>query len=138
MSIRKTTFLGMRIILAIIYLWVVADRLSLLGSAGNMGVVWGNFENFLAYTATLNPWFQRGVSDVLGYIVTFLEIVIAVILLSGIRLKEASLASFVLLIIFTLSMIFSVGFTVAYDFIIFTVILAFVSGILYREERAKR
>ena len=137
MNLRKATFIGMRIILAVIYLWVVADRLSILGSAGNMGVVWGNFDNFLSYTANLNPWFSREISDVLGYIVTFLEIIIAFLLLGGIRLKEASLASLILLIIFTLSMIFSIGFKVAYDFIIFTLILAVVSGILYREVMRK-
>lgn len=133
MTLRKSAFYTIRIILSVVYLWVVADRLSFLGGTENWGVVWGNFESFLSYTHTLNPWFPTTISDFLAYFVTFLEMAIAFLLLSGIRLKEAALASFLLLIIFTLSMTLSLGFMAAIDFIVFTLVLAIGSGILYRE-----
>lgn len=137
MTIKKSIFFSIRILLAIIFLWVVADRLSFLGPAGNTGVVWGNFENFLDYTATLNPWFSRALSDFLGYLVTIIEVVLAFLLVSGIRLKEASLASFALLVVFTLSMIFSVGFKEAFDFIVFTVVLATACALIYLDSKLK-
>lgn len=133
MTLRKSATHTIRILLAVIYLWVVADRLSFLGGTDTMGVIWGNFESFLSYTHTLNPWFSRDISDFLAYFVTFLEIVIALLLLSGIRIKEAALSSLLLLIIFTLSLILSQGFMPALDFIIFTLVLAIASGLLYLE-----
>ncbi|MFG1499400.1 MauE/DoxX family redox-associated membrane protein [Halobacteriovorax sp. XZX-3] len=127
----KKALLISRYLLAITYLWVVADRLSLLGPAGNMGVVWGDFDTFLSYTASLNPWFPKKVSYFFGYIVTIVEVLLAVFFIFNVRLKETFLASFILLVTFTFSMIFSVGFEQAYDFIIFTVILALLNGYMF-------
>lgn len=121
---------AVRFLLAFIYLWVVADRLGLLGPAGNMGVVWGDFDTFLAYTASLNPWFPTSISHLLGYIATLAEIALAILLAMNIRLKETFLASFGLLTAFALSMIFSLGLGKAMDFIVFTVILALVCALM--------
>lgn len=137
MTFRKYTFILTRALLAITFLWVVADRLSLLGPAGNNGVVWGNFETFLEYTATLNPWFPRGLSDVLGYFVTILEVILAVFLIVGIRVKESSIVCIALLITFTLSMTFSIGIKEALDFIIFTIVLTAASLYIYWESKQK-
>ncbi|OIQ19561.1 MAG: hypothetical protein BM556_03490 [Bacteriovorax sp. MedPE-SWde] len=137
MKFRKYTFILTRALLAIIFLWVVADRLSLLGPAGNNGVVWGNFETFLEYTATLNPWFPRGLSDVLGYLITILEVILAVFLIVGIRMKETSIVCIALLITFTLSMTFSIGIKEALDFIIFTIVLTAASLYIYWESKQK-
>ena len=133
MNLRKNLVIVTRLMLAVIYFWVVADRLGLLGKAGNMGVVWGNFDSFLDYTATLNPWMPRAVSDILGYVATIIEIILGVLLMTGIRLKEASLVSASLLIIFTLSMAVSLGVSTALDFIIFTLITIAASVFLYLE-----
>lgn len=127
----KNFALVTRYFLAITYLWVIADRLSLLGPAGNMGVVWGNFDTFLSYTASLNPWFPKEISYFLGYAVTIIEFLLAIFFIFNIKLKETFLASFLLLVTFTFSMIFSVGFEQAYDFIIFTVILALLNGYIF-------
>ena len=135
MTARRLSFLFIRCVTSIIYLWVVADRLGILGTAGNMGVVWGNFQNFLDYTAILNPWFPRMISDFLGYFVTCLEVILAFLLISGIRLKESSLASFALLIIFIISMTSSLGFNAAFGYIIFTSSIAITSALIYFEER---
>lgn len=135
MIIKKGIFQLIRFTLASIYLWVVADRLGFLGPAGNIGVVWGNFDKFLDYTATLNPWFPRKLSDIFGYLATFSEITLAFFLLFGIRLKETSLTSLALLMIFVLSLTFSLGFEQAGGFILFTVVLALASAFLYTETK---
>jgi len=137
MTIKTGSFIFIRVFLGLMYLWVVAERLGILGPVGNLGVVWGNFDNFLEYTATLNPWFPRVVSDILGYFVTFLEVVLGVLLVSGIRLKEAALASLALLLVFLLSMIFSIGFKESFDYIVFTVVAAVASALLYREAKKR-
>lgn len=130
MAVKKYVFISLRILLSVIYLWVVADRIGILGPAGNPGVVWGDFQIFLDYTASLNPWFPRGLSDILGILVTILEVVLAILLTSGYRLKEAAMASCALLLIFTFSMLFSQGFTAAADFIVFTIVLLLFSALI--------
>lgn len=130
---RSGVYLCLRWLLAALYLWVLADRLGLLGGIGNPGVVWGDFKTFLDYTATLNPWAPRGVSDVLGCVVTGLEAVLALWLLSGVRQREAALGSFCLLVTLALSLCLFAGVVEAVDFIAFTVVLAVASWLLYRE-----
>jgi uncharacterized membrane protein YphA (DoxX/SURF4 family) len=137
MTIRSSAFVLLRTLLAITYLWVVADRLSILGPIGNAGVVWGNFENFLDYTATLNPWFPRGFSDVLGYLATIMEVILAIMLLLGFRLKEACLLSISLLIVFTFSMAFSLGLNAAFEFIMFTIVVILLTALLYWDTKKR-
>ena len=50
----STVFL--RVALGVTFLTAVADRFGLWGPPGADNVVWGNFENFFAYTAQLNPY----------------------------------------------------------------------------------
>lgn len=138
MTVKTGSFIFIRVSLGLVYLWVVADRLGILGPVGNLGVVWGNFDHFLEYTATLNPWFPRVVSDILGYFVTFLEVVLGVLLVSGIRLKEAALASLAQLLVFLLSMTFSIGFKEAFDYIVFTVVVAAASALVYKDAKRRR
>ena len=137
MTVRSGIFLIIRLTLAAIYLWVVADRLSLLGPAGNPGVVWGNFETFLDYTATLNPWFPREISDVLGYLATAIEVLLAVLLIIGFRLDYASLLSFGLLMAFASSLVLAIGPVETAGFVAFTVVAAGASFALFREARRK-
>ncbi len=134
---RNCLILISRLFLAMVYLWVVADRLGFLGKVGNTGVVWGDFDTFLDYTATLNPWFSRGLSNILGYFVTIIEVVFSVLFLLKIRLKETALASFSILSIFTISMIFSLGITEGLEFILFTVVLMVISWFIYVDGKNK-
>ena len=120
-----------RVLLSITYLWVVADRLSLLGPVGTAGVVWGDFDTFLNYTASLNPWFPREFSNILGYIATVLEVILGFFFLFGLRLKETSIVSVLLLMSFIVSMTFSLGLMQALDFIIFTVVITAASLFIY-------
>ncbi|MCR9141885.1 MAG: DoxX family protein [bacterium] len=137
MNIKAGLIFTLRLLLGAVYLWVVADRLGLLGPVGNPGVVWGDFESFLDYTATLNPWFPRQVSDFLGYGATFVELALAFLLIGGIRLRAAALASFGLLLVFAMSLVLAIGLREASGFIVFTIVAAGASLLIFREASRK-
>lgn len=128
--------LSIRILLAMTFFWVIADRMSILGTVETPGVVWGNFESFLNYTAQLNYWMPRILSDILGYVVTLVEFILAVGFLIGKRLKEISLISIFLFITFLLSISFAFGFE-AIDFLIFTFILMLLTLFVYIDTKKK-
>jgi hypothetical protein len=50
-------------------------QIGFLGPPGASMVSWGNFHNFLAYTAKLNPWCPNACLPMLGVVVTFAEAV---------------------------------------------------------------
>lgn len=117
---KKVAILFLRIALAASFLSAVADRIGLWGVAGEPGVAWGNFEAFLGYTAMLNPWAPEIFSNFLGYLATAIEVVLGVLLISGIKIRMAALASFSLLSVFALSMTFTVGVKSPLDYSVFT------------------
>ena len=51
--------LVLRIVLGITMLSAVADRFGLWGAPGSNVVAWGNWENFVIYTQTLNSWASK-------------------------------------------------------------------------------
>lgn len=113
---KKVSLIFSRVALAASYLSAVADRFGLWGKAGTTGVFWGNFDAFLDYTHILNPWAPRALSNFLGYAVTGIEILLGLLFLIGLRLKETSAISFGLLLIFALSMGFTIGVKSALDY----------------------
>lgn len=120
MNLNIVSLLFLRLALAGSYLSAVADRFGLWGKFGEPGVVWGNFESFLGYTQFLNPWAPASLSNFLGYTVTGLEVILAVFLIFGMKIKITSLVSFSLLVIFSLSMTFTSGIKGAFDYSVFT------------------
>lgn len=120
LNIDKASILFLRFALAGSYLSAVADRFGLWGKAGETGVVWGNFQAFLDYTQYLNPWAPTTLSQFLGYAATGLEVILAVFLIIGWKIKLTSLASFTLLMMFALSMILTGGFKGVFDYSVFT------------------
>tara|TARA_R110000868_G_scaffold80095_2_gene227755 strand:- start:12994 stop:13446 length:453 start_codon:yes stop_codon:yes gene_type:complete len=120
LNFNKYTLLFLRFSLAGSYLSAVADRLGLWGNAGEPGVVWGNFSSFLDYTQYLNPWAPSAFSNFLGYTATGLEVVLALFLVIGFKVKITSLVSAALLMIFALSMTFTGGVKGAFDYSVFT------------------
>ncbi|MBO6935062.1 MAG: hypothetical protein JJ863_08800 [Deltaproteobacteria bacterium] len=118
--------------LASLYAWVVADRLGVLGAADNPAVVWGDFDAFLEYTATLNPWAPRALSDALGYAVTVVEAGLAVQLALGYRQRLAFAASASLSLVFVTSLVLFAGLAQTPGFIAFTVCVGAVSAWLFR------
>jgi uncharacterized membrane protein YphA (DoxX/SURF4 family) len=115
---------GLRISLALAFFSAVADRVGIWGAAGAEGVVWGNFENFIAYTKLMNPWFPDFLISPISYLVTILEVILGRLLLAPFRTREVAFASGLLILSFGLAMILSFGFKPTFDYSVFSACFA--------------
>ena len=98
-----------RLALAAAFLSAVADRFGLWGKPGDEGVAWGSVEQYEAYVALLNWFVPKSLIPALGWLATAAEIVIAVGLLIGWRLRWFALAAAVLLTLFATAMTAAFG-----------------------------
>jgi thiosulfate dehydrogenase (quinone) large subunit len=96
----------LRLALAAAYLSSVASRFGLWGE----GMGWGNFQNFLDYTAKLNPFLPLSFIPAVGWTATVAETLFAFLLIAGFRIRETAFLSGVMLILFAVGM--SLGFSV--------------------------
>ena len=108
--------LFLRLALALGFLSAVADRLGYWPAEVS---VWGNWENFLAYTQVINPWFPESLIPVLGLLATAAEVIFALGLLLGLKTEFFAKMSGILLLIFGLSMTISTGIKGAFDYSVF-------------------
>lgn len=106
----------LRLALASAYLSSVASRFGVFGA----GRGWGNFQNFLAYTAKLNPFLPLSFIPALGWIVTILETALAVLLIIGFQIRVTAFASGVMLILFAIGMSIGVGVISPFDYSVYT------------------
>lgn len=93
-----------RISLGAGFLSAVADRFGVWGAAGTPSVAWGNFGNFVAYTAKLNPWSPAVLVPALARTATFAEAILGVLLVIGLMTRTAALFSGLLTLAFALAM----------------------------------
>lgn len=124
MSIKTIAIFLTRYALAITFLSAVADRLGLWGASGTSNVVWGDYTNFLNYTALLTPWSSPTLVPIIGGITTGLEIILSLGLIIGFHVRETSLCSALLLLIFAASMTFTIGVKAPLDYNVFTAFTA--------------
>jgi len=110
----------LRIALGSTFLAAVADRFGLWGGPGENLVAWGNFQDFLDYTALLNPYLPTLMVPVIGWIVTIAEIVLGAALIIGFRIRETALISGTLLLFFAIAMAVSIGIKSPLDYSVFT------------------
>ncbi|AYL94497.1 DoxX family protein [Mucilaginibacter celer] len=108
--------LYLRLALAIGFLLPVADRLGLFGPAGQNGVSWGSWDNFVVYTNTLIPFVNHWVAGVMGFLATVAEASIAVMFIVGFKIRVAALTSFGLTLIFALCMAIFLGFKAPFTY----------------------
>ncbi|WP_216821108.1 MauE/DoxX family redox-associated membrane protein [Singulisphaera sp. GP187] len=106
---KRLSTVAMRIALSAGFLSAVADRFGLWGPLGTPGVAWGGFPAFLGYTKTLLPFLPDSLVSVAGWSATAAEIVLAVALLIGCRVRWSALASGVLLVTFAVAMTTALG-----------------------------
>lgn len=106
----------LRISLSLGMLSAVADRFGLWSKELS---VWGNWTNFVAYTQQLNPWSPNSVTPILGGIATFCEVVFALLLLTTFKTSIVAKATGILLLIFGLSMAFSISIKAPFDYSVF-------------------
>ncbi len=105
-KLAEISTIYLRLALAAAYFSSVASRFGLWGE----GMGWGNFENFLDYTAKVNPFLPASFIPTVGWIATLAEITLGAMLLIGLRIKEAAFLSGVMLILFAVGM--TLGFNV--------------------------
>lgn len=118
MKIFSQVFL--RTALSVSYLSAVADRFGIWGAPGSKSVSWGNWDNFVAYSNSVNSFASPTIGTLLAYVATALEILLPVLLLIGYKLKWVSLFSGVLLLGFALAMTLSFGLKAPLDYSVFT------------------
>lgn len=114
---NKYIKLFLRLALAGSFLSAVADRFGIWNPEIS---VWGNWENFLAYTQMINPWMPQSFIPTLGILATAAEIVFAIFLLIGFKTELFAKLSGILLLLFAISMTFSTGIKGAFDYSVFS------------------
>lgn len=112
--------LVLRIVLGITMLSAVADRFGLWGAPGTPGVAWGNWENFIAYTETLNSFAGKSLAPILGALATLFEIVFGLSLIIGFKTRWAALGTAGLMTLFALSMAVSIAVKAPFDYSVLT------------------
>ncbi|HEY9168060.1 MAG TPA: DoxX family protein [Lutibacter sp.] len=113
---EKVIKLFLRLALAAGFLSAVTDRYGIWGENFSS---WGNWDTFLVYTQTINPWAPKFLIPTIGIIATAAEIVFAICLIIGFKTKLFAQLSGLLLLIFALSMTFSIGVKSALDYSVF-------------------
>lgn len=112
--------LVLRVVLGITMLSAVADRFGLWGAPGSPGVAWGNWENFVAYTQTLNSFASKSVAGILGALATFFEILFGVFLIIGFKTRFVALGTSGLMLLFAIAMAISSTIKAPFDYSVLT------------------
>jgi uncharacterized membrane protein YphA (DoxX/SURF4 family) len=110
----------LRLALSISYLSAVADRFGLWGAPGTPGVSWGNWQNFVAYSNSVNSFVPPFLGNVLAIVATTLEVILPALLLTGYKIRLASMASGIVLLLFALAMTISFGMKAPLDYSVWT------------------
>lgn len=113
---KKSIKIFLRIAISFGFLSAVADRFEMWSKEVS---AWGNWESFLQYTALINPWCPTELVPTLAIIATSAEILFAVFLLIGFKTELFAKLSGLLLLVFALSMTFSIGIKGVFDSSVF-------------------
>ena len=112
----KYSTIYLRLALGAAYLSSVASRFGLWGQGNG----WGNFHNFLIYTAKVNPFLPASFIPPVGWIATIAETALAILIVVGIRLRVAAILSGVLLLLFAIGMAIGFGVKEPLDYSVLT------------------
>jgi uncharacterized membrane protein YphA (DoxX/SURF4 family) len=107
--LREPASAFLRLAIAAGFLSAVADRLGFWGPPGAILVSWGNFHNFLFYTAKLNPWCPAVCIPLLGAAVTIAEAGLGILLIAGFATRVSALLSGMITLAFGAAMTFVLG-----------------------------
>lgn len=99
----------------------VLDRTGFLGAPGSANISWGNWVNFVAYANNLMPYLSTEIASFFGLVATIGEALFGILLIVGYKIKHAAYGSFMLTLIFALSMLFFVGYRSPFDYSVFVV-----------------
>ena len=127
----KIVKLFLRLSIAAGMLSAVADRFGIWYEEVSS---WGNWNTFLEYTGSLNPWFPASVIPVVGAIATIAEIVFAVCLLIGYKTALFAKLSGYLMLLFGIAMSFSLSIKAPLDYSVFAASAAAFALSLFKEK----
>ena len=113
---KKIIRLFLRFAIGIGFLSAVADRFGLWPAEISS---WGNWENFLEYTAILNPFIPKMLIPTFGVIGTSAELLFGLCLIIGFKTELIAKLSGTLMLIFALAITFSTGIKGAFDYSVF-------------------
>lgn len=106
----------LRIAISLGFLSAVADRFGLWPKEVS---VWGNWNNFVAYTQQINPWVSGKLVNALAITATAAEILFALFLLIGFKISLFAKLSGFMLLLFALAMTFSLGIKAPLDYSVY-------------------
>jgi len=114
----KTKYLQLftRVAIATAFLSAVADRFGIWGAPGSKNVTWGKWDNFLTYSTSLDYFVPPSIGTLLAMAATFLETLLALLLLFGYKTRLSAKLSGILLLLFALSMTQSLGIKATLDY----------------------
>ncbi|MCD0472618.1 MauE/DoxX family redox-associated membrane protein [Flavobacterium sp. JAS] len=107
----------LRIALSAGFLSASADRFGLWPK--NVSA-WGNWQSFVTYTQSLNPYAPYSLIPLLAYTATGLEIALGILLLTNFKTIWIARASSALLLLFALSMTIAISIKTPLDYSVFT------------------
>ncbi|WP_316848405.1 DoxX family protein [Pedobacter psychrodurus] len=113
--------LFLRLALGIGFILPVMDRFGWLGAPGSPTVGWGNWAIFLDYTNSLMPFLAKPAANVMAIIATAGELIFALLLLIGYKIKLAAIGSFLLTLTFALSMFVFANYRAPFNYSVFVV-----------------
>jgi uncharacterized membrane protein YphA (DoxX/SURF4 family) len=128
-TVKKVLALYARLAIAAAFLSSVADRFGLWGPAGSAKVAWGNWKNFVAYTAVLNFFLPRWSAPILAVVVTIAETTLGILLILGLWQRATAAVSAALLCMFAVAMSVALGVKAPLDYSVFSAAAA--AGLLY-------
>lgn len=124
-----------RLALAGGFLSSVADRFGLWGPPGSPRADWGNWSNFVKYTATLNFFVPRWMAPTLAVAATIAESSLALLLVLGLWKRQVAALSAGLLCLFALEMSVALGVKAPLDYSVFAASAAAVMLFLCAREQ---
>jgi uncharacterized membrane protein YphA (DoxX/SURF4 family) len=111
---------AVRLSLAMSFISAVADRSGFWGPPDSAGVAWGNIARYEGYVAKLNWFLPPQLVSPIGWMATIAEVLIAIGLIAGIRLRWVALAAAILLTTFATTMAVAFGLKPPLDYSVFS------------------
>ena len=111
----------LRFSLGIGFLLPVMDRLGYFGGPGTPNVFWGDWTSFVSYTNSLTPYLNLQMASYAAFMATALEVVFGILLIIGYKTRVVAYGSFMLTLVFALSMMFFLHFRAPFNFSVFVV-----------------
>lgn len=99
----------LRLALAVTFLATIADKMGYWGKPGTNSVIWGNWDNYTDAVSRLLFFLPAGFSGKLAIAFTLLEIIVALMLLFGLKVRWAAIGTAVYTLLLAVLITLSLG-----------------------------